>query len=446
MSEVTAWPIVTLVALGLSLAWALFLRAGVYPSDWVSTILFSGGIVFLYWMFVRKRDLAPQLATWVRCAIWALPCYCAFQLLPLPLGLLEVLSPARAHLASALAPVLRGVTKVPISVNPPMALLWNFSLLCYIAVFFLMRELGWRFAERPFAAFMPLISAGAAEAALGLVQVSIISPNGEATGTYTNRDHFSGMLEMILPLAVMHGWTILQRSRQSFERSMGATVQICLAWGSAALILVAIVYSSSRMGFFVAMCSLFVIAALSFGPHLPSQNVRMVLLTLIAVGSLALFIFLPPDQLLARFAEMAASGKISTDTRLYFWKETLSLIGEFRWFGCGLGGFESTFLKYQGTANDYRVEMAHNDYLQYLAELGVLGFSILLAAIVGVGLSIGKGLVHITDEPRRLLLVACAGSFVAIALHSIVDFNLYIPANAMVLAWIAGVASVNGQE
>jgi O-antigen ligase len=200
------------------------------------------------------------------------------------------------------------------------------------------------------------------------------------------------------------------------------------------------------MGFFVAMCSLFVIAALSFGPHLPSQNVRMVLLTLIAVGSLALFILLPPDQLLARFAEMAASGKVSTDTRLYIWKETLSLIGEFRWFGCGLGGFESSFLKYQGTANDYRVEMAHNDYLQYLAELGVFGFCILLAAIAGVGISIGKGLAHIADEPRRLLLVAGAGSFVAVALHSIVDFNLYIPANAMVLAWIAGVASVNGEE
>jgi O-antigen ligase len=327
-----------------------------------------------------------------------------------------------------------------------MSLLWVFSLLCYLAVFFLMRELGWRFAERPFAAFIPLIAAGAAEAALGLIQVSIAWPNGEATGTYTNRDHFSGMLEMILPLAVMHGWAILQRGRQNFERSFGAVLQICLVWGSAVLIFLAIVNSSSRMGFFVAMCSLFVIAALSFGPYLPSQNVRTVSLTLIAVGSLALFVFLPPDQLLARFAEMSASGKISTDTRLYLWKETLSLIGEFRWFGCGLGGFESTFLKYQGAVNEYRVEMANNDYLQYLAELGVIGFSILLAAIAGVGLSISKGLVHINDEPRRLLLVACAGSFVATALHSIVDFNLYIPANAMVLAWIAGVASVNGLE
>jgi O-antigen ligase len=446
MNELTAWPIVTLVALGLSLVWVLFLRAGVYPSDWVSTVLFTGGIALLYWMFVRKRHLAPQPALWLRCVIWALPCYSAFQLLPLPLGLLEVLSPARAHLAVALAPVVPGVTNAPISVNPPMGVLWGFSLLCYIAVFFLLRELGWRFSDRPFVPFLPLVIAGAAEAAIGMVQVSAGWPNADASGTYANRDHFSGMLEMIWPLAVMYGWALLQRSRQHYQQSRGPAIQAGLLWGGAALILVAIVYSSSRMGLFVAICSLFVIAALSFGPHLPSQNVRMVSLTLVAVASLALFIFLPPDQLLARFAEMSASGKISTDTRLYLWKETLSLVDEFRWFGCGLGGFESTFLKYQGTAGAYRVEMAHNDYLQCLAELGVAGFSILLAAIVGICLSVAKGIARITDESRRLLLVACAGSFVAIALHSFVDFNLYVPANAMILAWVAGVASISGLE
>jgi hypothetical protein len=37
--------------------------------------------------------------------------------------------------------------------------------------------------------------------------------------------------------------------------------------------------------------------------------------------------------------------------------------------------------------------------------------------------------------------MACTGSFAAILLHSFVDFNLYIPANAMLLAWIAGIAA-----
>ena len=439
-------PINTLVALALSLAWAMFLRAGVYPSDWVSTVLFVGCICFVYWAFVRRRLLAPPPARWVKYAIWALPCYCAFQLLPLPLSLLHTLSPARAQLVSALAPVVPGIARAPLSVNPPMACLWGVSLLCYIATFFLVRELGWRFAERPWRVVLPLVVIASAEAGFGMAQVSALWPNGEAMGTYTNRDHFSGLLEMILPIAVMYGWSILQRHHDTFEHSAWPAIRVSALWVAAALLFVAIVYSLSRMGLFVALCSLFVIGALSFGPHLPSQNFRMVSLTLLAVGLLALFIFLPPDQLVARFAEMSASGKISTDTRLYFWKETLSLIDQFRWFGCGLGGFESTFLKYQGTASAYRVEMAHNDYLQYLAELGFIGFAILAAAIVGVLIPVAKGIVKAADENRRLLLVACVGSFTAIGLHSLVDFNLYIPANAMTLAWIAGVASINAQD
>jgi hypothetical protein len=424
-------PTVTLIALALSLAWAIFLRAGVYTSDWVSTVLFVGCISLVYWMFVRRRLLAPPLPTWVRYAIWALPCYCAFQLLPLPLGLLRWLSPARAELLSSLAPVLPGISRAPISVNPPQALLWGFSILCYLATFFLVRELSWRFAEKPWSTLSPLILIASIEAVIGIVQIFRGGPDTEGSGSYTNRDHFSGMLEMILPLTVMFGLSLLRRKRENFEQGIWPAAKICAVWALSAVILVAIVYSLSRMGSFVA---------------LPSQNFRMASLTLLAVVTIALFIFLPPDQLIERFAEMSASSKIPADARVSFWKEILPLIGEFRWLGCGLGGFESTFLKYQGVANAFRVEMAQNDYLQYLAELGLIGFSILIAAVVGILIPVVKGIIHVADENRRSLLVACAGSFVAVGLHSLVDFNLYIPANSMMLAWIAGVASVNGLD
>lgn len=440
-------PLITLIALALSLAWALYLHAGVYPSDWVTTVLFIGCICLAYWFVARRRQMAPPVVGWVKVAIWALPCYCVFQLLPLPLGLLRALSPVRAQLVSALGPVLpMAVRSAPIAVDPPMALYWGFTLLSYIATFFLVRELAWRFVDTPWVTVVPLLALGFIESVFGMIQVSAGWPTAQATGTYTNRDHFSGMLEMLLPLAVMFGWAILQRQRENFDQNLSPALQVGTAWAVAALFLVSIVYSLSRMGFFVAICSLFVTAALSFGPRLPSKNFRTVSLTVLALGSLALFIFLPPDQLLARFAEMSASGKITADTRLYLWKETFSLINEFRWFGCGLGGFESTFLKYQATVNGFRVEFAHNDYLQYLAELGVLGFAILVTAIVGVLIPVVKGILRVEEENRRLLLVGCAGSFVAIGLHSFVDFNLYIPANAMILAWIAGVASINGLD
>jgi O-antigen ligase len=439
-------PLIALIALTLSLAWALFLRAGVYPSDFSSTILFVGCTGLIYWFLVRRRSLAPNLARWVTLLIWAIPCYCAFQLLPMPIGLLHFFSPARAQLVAALTPVMPVVTRAPIAIQPPAALYWGFAMLCYITTFFLVRELSWRFVERPWITVVPLLALGFVESVFGMIQVSAGWPNAQGTGTYTNRDHFSGMLEMLLPLAVMFGWAILRRLRENFDQSISPALQVGSVWAMATLFLVAIVYSLSRMGFFVAICSLFVTAALSFGPKLPSKNFRTVGLTLLAVGSLALFIFLPPDQLVARFAEMAASGRISADTRIYFWKETLSLIGEFRWFGCGFGGFEPAFLKYQGAVSGFRVEFAHNDYLQYLAELGIFGFGILMAAIAGVLIPIVKGIMKVEDENRRLLLVGCAGSFVAIGLHSFVDFNLYTPANAMVLAWIGGVASFNGLD
>ncbi len=53
----------------------------------------------------------------------------------------------------------------------------------------------------------------------------------------------------------------------------------------------------------------------------------------------------------------------------------------------------------------------------------------------GLGLMLGRA-----RGPDRWLAIACMGSLAAIGLHSFVDFNLYIPANAMVLAWVAAVA------
>lgn len=390
--------------------------------------------------------MAPPLRLWVQIAIWSIPCYAGFQLLPLPFAMVNVMSPARGGLIQALEPVIPALKAAPLSVNAPAALIGFFSILCYIATFFLVRELSWRFSKRAWATLVPLIAIAGTEAVIGLFQVWSNWPNGGATGTYTNPDHFSGLLEMILPLATIYGLVILRRRRQLFYRTAWPVLAACAVWSTAALMLAAIINSQSRMGLLNGLCSLFVVGTLCFGPRKPSHNWRMISVTVLALAVLALFIFLPPDQIIEQLAEMSSSKQVSGDTRLYLWKETLPLIGEFPWFGTGLGGFESAFLKYQGIANALRVEMAHNDYLQYLAELGSIGFSLLIVALAGILIPVIKGILHLEEDNRRFLLIGCAGSFVAIALHGLVDFNLCIPANAMGVAWIAGVASFNGLE
>jgi O-antigen ligase len=200
------------------------------------------------------------------------------------------------------------------------------------------------------------------------------------------------------------------------------------------------------MGFLDALCILFVIAVLTVGPRVPARKWRWYSFAAIGVAILLMLVFFPPGQLIARFADISSAGQISADTRLNFWKETFPLIKEFRWFGTGLGGFESPFLKYQATANGYRVQFAHNDYLQYLAELGFIGFALLSVILIGIVVEIFRGILKLGEEDRRLLVIACGSAFLAIALHSFVDFNLYIPANATTLAWIGGIASLNGLD
>lgn len=407
---------IALVLLSLTVIWTVLLKAGVYPADWDRTLLAAGCIASFYSVATNRRNRAPALGK-ISVLIVAVPCYVALQLVPIPLSILHVLSPARASLAAALVPLFPTISKAPLSVSPPATVLSLFTITAYITTFYLIRGIAWRFGSRIWVPVIPLLFLASLEAAIGMVQDG---------GTYTNRDHFCGLLEMILPLSVVCGLAILRKGS-----SMQMAIAACAVWSVSVLSFVAIIYSLSRAGFVVALASLFVVGALVWRLKFAS------LWTVILLIPLAFF-FLSTDPLLERFAD-----QISGEARPYIWKETLSLIAEFPWFGCGLGGFESVFLKHQAIANNFAIQFAHNDYLQYLAELGIVGFSILSAALISVLWPIFDGLKHFVDEDRRLLTVGVIGSIVAIGLHSLVDFNMYIPANAMTLAWIVGLGSAH---
>src|SRR6185295_7663042 len=91
------------------------------------------------------------------------------------------------------------------------------------------------------------------------------------------------------------------------------------------------------------------------------------LLILTVVLGLAL---LSPVQMILRFSETSGGGRVQVS------KDTLHLIEDYPVFGCGLGGYESAFEKFKTSAFDLAQDYAHNDSLQYLAELGAAGFAI----------------------------------------------------------------------
>jgi O-antigen ligase len=206
--------------------------------------------------------------------------------------------------------------------------------------------------------------------------------------------------------------------------------------------ILAVVFSLSRMGFLCTLGSLFIVGTVSSTSNLSGKlGLRLKFLPAAAVGVVVLvaFVWLPTNDLVQRFATVG-SGELRADARIRIWHETIPLIRESPWLGSGLGSYESTFLRYKKVAPMATVSHAHNDYLEALCELGVLGIAPLL--ILG-GLSFSSAVRAAcgpADVPERYLGVACLGALSAAFLHSWVDFNLHIPANAFMLAWLAGIS------
>ena len=447
--------IVTLIALSLVLAFAVFNNGGVVLPEWNWCLLAVGCVTVLHFLFA-KRDRNTRIDALSLRLIAAVGVCAVFQLIPLPVALLKILSPVRYDLLQEASPVLGIPRLATLSVLPYATVQQLLTLGGCAAVFFVSRDLSirWR-EEHPWAIVWPLLVIAGLEGVLGFFQFYTESSHGIATGTYVNRDHYVGLLEMVLPFAAMYPIAVLNREREGnrHETPAGPALQAGGILVFATLILTGTILSLSRMGFLASLAALFVCGAaavsLSGGSSVSAIRPawrRSILLAAVTLSVVLGFLFLPTDALVARFADLASLDELSTDTRARIWRDAIGLVKAFPLFGCGLGGFESAFLRYKTVAPMFTVDYAHNDYLQLLAELGVFGFIAgLLLALRVLLAAVGRA-AETWSVDERFLMIACTGSLTAIMLHSLVDFNLYVPANAMVLAWVSGIAITGLRE
>ncbi len=398
----------------------------------------AGAALVLWLIPDREKRARFRSPDWILAGVLLL--LALLQLTPLPLPVVRLLAPHRAAQVDAVAAVTGPVGSATLSSVPAATRDAVLTLATYLLVFFVSGDLVRR-VRKPWLMAAPLIAVAALEAGLGVVQAA---GGTEAVGTYVNRNHFAGLLEMCLPFAILYGFRVLFHRR---TRNIGLETGVvaCLFFGAACMILVAVVDSRSRMGFLSTLAGVFVCAVIGLWNRARNSHRRGSLflnfwLPIAGAGAvLALaFVFLASDQMIGRLSEFDAPSAPVENTRERLWKESLPLVADYKMTGCGLGAYESCFLPYKAVAPNYIADRAHNDYIQLMAELGLPGFVCILAlAVLAWWTAVREGASH---SSGRYLAIACAGSLTAILLHSLADFNLYVPANGMLAAWVAGLA------
>jgi O-antigen ligase len=258
------------------------------------------------------------------------------------------------------------------------------------------------------------------------------TPQAIPFGTFVNQHHFAALMEMMsgLALGLLFGG--------------GVTRERKLLLGMAAAIMgIAIVFTGSRGGLVSYLGVIAFAAVASFGGatdanhagHDSRSRMRRNLLVMTAAGGLVLLVlgsvlFLGGEASLLRGIGLQNVQSDVTSGRAHFWGIAWQIFLSNPIIGSGFDAFGVAFTRYDTWNGQFRVEQAHNDYLQTLADGGLLGFACVATFIV---ILVKKGTTAVSrktsDINRSVSTGALAGCF-GILIHSFFDFPLRTPANA----------------
>ena len=162
--------VICLGVITLVFGFAVFLKGGVEPKQWYLCLSAIGLTGAAYWLTVPRLERAPTASLLLRLLLVALAAVCILQLIPLPVGVVRFLSPVRAELHDALAPVLGASSFATITIVPAETARLSLRVLGFIVLFFLVRELCFRWTEHRWAVVVPFVVIAALQAGLGLYQ------------------------------------------------------------------------------------------------------------------------------------------------------------------------------------------------------------------------------------------------------------------------------------
>ncbi len=266
-----------------------------------------------------------------------------------------------------------------------------------------------------------------------------------AFGPFINRHHFAGYMELTiaLPLGLLFSGAVEKEKRIIYLFIAG-------------LMGVALVMTASRGGIISLVAEILFLVVVTAIWRKPSERRRVkkyhrlkrVAGRLGMAGALLFGLLLGVILLGGEFSINRFIDSVNTDDpttgRAHFWAVTVDIIKAHPFLGTGLGAFGVIYTRYDSRNGLYRLEQAHNDYLQIFSDAGIVGAFI---ALCFVALLFYKGFsrARSRDDFRRGVAIAALSGCFAVLVHSFFDFTLHTTSNALLFLVLAATATMNGR-
>ena len=430
---------------------------------WALGILIAASQVLLLGAAFVWRNAAVDAVEHLKKFRWPLGFLFAFvllvwlQLLPLPAALLGVLSP------NTLA-VEAGVSSLRLSLDAQQTQLYAALSFAYLSCF-IVALLTVRNARRLDFLGMAIVVSGLFQAIVGALLFSAGASyqiffsqvvHNRVIGTFVYHNHFAGYMEICLSVGIG-----LMLARLGSEPAQAGNWRHKLAQVFAfilspkmrlrmmlIILVIALVLTRSRMGnagFFAAMLIVGLIAIVlsrKMAPATVGLIVSLVIIDVLIVGT-----WVGLEKVVERVKETSISQvdsgrEESMELRQEAARHATDLVADFPVFGTGAGSFYNTYLRYR-TPRDGYFDHAHNDYVELAADNGLLGLGLLGGFVLATAACCIRVLLRRRSSLPRGVAFGTLMAIVALAIHSTVDFNLQLPANAltlvvvMAMVWVA---------
>lgn len=429
------------------------------PWAWSVLAAVSFVLLFIYlFQYGRGKIRPPEITKEIKFVCFILCLWLLFQLMqiiPLPLEIVQKISPLTIDVKQSLGINLNSLLAISIDKTNSG---YEFIKSAWYAAIFALTIFLVQSRDRLRNVLMAIVVTGVVQAVIGLTMAfldqqfvrSSIDPNyfSQVTGTFVNRNHFAGLMNMSIAAAIglLIAVGLREKRRIHRDKHQHHWQSRMLDWRIylvlyLCVMLVAMLFSQSQGALlsFSAMIIIVMCSTLIMKVELKSfynnYKIPIIVVFLIVVFSSA-------ELLVSKFTSLDTE----VGARLQIWANTIKIVEDFWIAGVGTGNFQYIYPLYDDGSVTLKIHHAHNDFLELLAEQGVVGFSLLAIVILFWVKNILFVFLKSKSIKQNAYSIASLMAITGLLCHALVDFNFRIPSNVMYFFVFLAIAFLQGAK